>query len=75
MDDAGAEAMWAQANINVTQQRIIKQHLHHHYGKRVFIPEKKCSYGEYKYYKDVDMSQKPEKCNYWCRDSALVVSK
>jgi hypothetical protein len=86
MDDAGAEAMWAQANINVTQQRIIKRHLRHHFGRRVFIPEKNLSgdseyyhvpisYGEYKYYKDDDMSQKPEKCNYWCRDSALVVSK
>jgi predicted nuclease of restriction endonuclease-like RecB superfamily len=86
MDDSGAEAMWAQANVNITQQRIIKRHLRHHFGKRVFIPEKKLSFdseyykvpiffGEYKYYKDNDTSQKAEKCNYWCRDSTLVVSK
>jgi hypothetical protein len=86
MDDVGVEAMWLQANINITQQRIIKRHLHHHFGRRVFIPKKKLScdseyyhapisFGEYKYYKDNDTSQKPEKCNYWCRDSALVVSK
>jgi hypothetical protein len=86
MDDAGAEAMWAQANVNITQQRIIKRHLRHHFGKRVFIPEKKLSFdseyykvpiffGEYKYYKDNDTSQKAEKCNYWCRDCTLVVSK
>ncbi len=32
-------------------------------------------FGEYKYYKDGDKTQKPEKCNYWSRDAALVVSK
>ncbi len=32
-------------------------------------------YEEYKYYKDGDKTQKPEKCNYWSRDAALEVSK
>jgi hypothetical protein len=50
MDDAGAEAMWAQANVNITQQSIIKRHLCHHFGKRVFIPEKKLSFDS-EYYK------------------------
>jgi hypothetical protein len=27
------------------------------------------------YYKDGNKSQKPEKCNYWCTDAALVDSK
>ena len=27
MDDAGAEAMWSEANVNITQQRIVKRHL------------------------------------------------
>ena len=86
MYEASAEAMWCEANINVTQQRILKRHFRHHFGKRVFIPENKILgdskyyqvlmyFGEYKYYKDGDKTQKPEKCNYWSRDAALVVSK
>jgi hypothetical protein len=62
LDDASAQAMWRDANINVTQQQIIKKHLHFHFGKRVFVPEKEISrdyesyfiptvYGEYKHYK------------------------
>jgi hypothetical protein len=73
-------------HINVTQQRIIKKHLRFHFGKRLFIPEqqisKDCenyyvptSYGEYKYYKKGDRSQKPERCSYWCRDASIVVAK
>ncbi len=31
--------------------------------------------GEFKYYKNGNRSQKPEKCNYGCRDAASVVSK
>jgi hypothetical protein len=29
-------------------------------------------YGEYKYYKDGNQSQKPEKCTYWSQNAALV---
>jgi hypothetical protein len=65
MDETSAEAMWCEANINVTQQRILKRHFRHHFGKRVFIPENKILgdskyyqvpmyFGEYKYYKDGD---------------------
>jgi hypothetical protein len=32
-------------------------------------------YGEYKYFKDGDKSQKAEKCSYWSRDASLVVNK
>ncbi len=60
LDDASAQAMWSDANINVTQQRIIKKHLRFHFGKRLFIPKQQIgidcdnyyvptSYGEYKY--------------------------
>jgi hypothetical protein len=40
MDDVGAEAMWSQANISITQQRIIKRHLRHHFwGKSIYTQE------------------------------------
>jgi len=84
MDEVSTEAMWADANINVTQQRIIKRHLRYYFGKRIFLAEKAIandysiysvptSYGEYRYYKDGDRSQKPEKCTYWSRNAAVVV--
>jgi hypothetical protein len=74
LDDASAQAMWSNANINVTQQQIIKKHLRFHFGKHVFVPEKEISwdcesyfiptvYGEYKRYKKGDRSQKPERCS------------
>jgi hypothetical protein len=86
LGDVSALAMWSDANINVTQQRIIKKHLRFHFGKRLFIPEECISkdgehhsvpttYGEYKYYKKADRSQKPERCSYWCRDASIVISK
>jgi hypothetical protein len=86
LDEQSTAAMWADANINYTQQRIIKKHLWLHFGKRLFIPESTFSadhmhyyiptyYNEYKYYKNGDKLQKPEKCHYWCRDPSLVVAK
>ncbi len=41
MDEAAAEAMWADGNINITQQQIIKRHFRYHFGKRIFIAERK----------------------------------
>jgi hypothetical protein len=86
MNEAAAEAMWADANINITQQQIIKQHLRYQFGKRIFIAGNKMSsesdyysvptrYRKYKHYKDGDKSQKPEKCSFWSRDASLVVKK
>ena len=86
MNEAVAQAMWADANINHTQQRILKRHLRQCFGKRIFIPENHISveanfysvptfYGEYKHYKDGDKSQKAEKCAYWSRDASLVLKK
>jgi hypothetical protein len=84
LDEPSAEAMWSDANINETQQRITRRHLWFHCGKRLFIAEEKnqedfkyypTSYGSFNYYKDGDMSQKAEKCSYWSRDASLVVSK
>jgi hypothetical protein len=47
-DEAAAEAMWADANINITQPQITKRHLRYHFGKRIFIAENKiaseCNY-------------------------------
>jgi hypothetical protein len=40
MDGAAAEAMWADANINISQQCIIKRHLRYCIGKRIFVAEK-----------------------------------
>ncbi len=31
LDEASAESMWSNANINITQQRILRQHLHFHF--------------------------------------------
>jgi hypothetical protein len=84
MDATNAAAMWSDANVNITQQRIIKKHLRVHFGKRLFIPEKIFSadlqryyvptaYGDCKFHKDGDHTQKPEKCPYWTRDASLVV--
>jgi hypothetical protein len=84
MDETATEAMWADANINIAQQRIIKRHLRYCFGKRIFLAEKYIAsdyslysvptfYGEYKYYKDGDQSLKPETCAYWSRNAALVV--
>lgn len=39
LDATSALAMWSDANLNYTQQGIIKKHLWHHFGKRLFIPE------------------------------------
>jgi len=86
LDSTSALAMWSDANINYTQQRIIKKHLRLHFGRRLFISETTFSndsehyyvptyYGEYKHYKQGDKTQKPERCSYWCRDPSLVVSK
>jgi hypothetical protein len=86
MSEAAAETMWADANINITQQRIIKRYLRYQFGKRFFIAENKISlecdyysvptrYGEYKHYKDGNKSQKPEKCSFWSRDASQVVKK
>jgi hypothetical protein len=86
MPESAARAMWADANINITQQWILKKHLRYQFGKRIFIAENKLSmdcnyysvpthYGEYKYFKDGDKSQKAEKCSYWSRDASLVVNK
>ena len=85
MDAPSAEAMWSDANVNVVQQRIIRRHLRHHFGKRLFIPQtifaedrKHYSvdtyYDCFKYYKGGDKLLKPEKCPYWFRDPAEVVS-
>jgi hypothetical protein len=41
LDEASMEAMWSDANINVVQQRIIRKHLKFHFGKRLFLPQKK----------------------------------
>jgi hypothetical protein len=62
LDDASAQAMWSDANINIIQQQTIKKHLCLHFGKHVFVPEKEINrdcesyfiptvYGEYKHYK------------------------
>jgi len=45
MTEAVAQAMWADANINHTQQRILKRHLRQCFGKRIFIPENHFSGG------------------------------
>ncbi len=85
LDSASTLAMWSDANVNYTQQRIIKKHLRLHFGKRLFLPDTTVeedndhyavptSYGEYKYYKNKDMAQKPERCPHWCRDPSLVVA-
>jgi hypothetical protein len=39
LDEQSTVAMWADANINYTQQIIIKKHLWLHFGKWLFIPE------------------------------------
>ncbi len=86
LDEKSTAAMWADANINYTQQRIVKKHLRLHFGKRLFIPETTFNtdheqryvptyYNEQKYYKNGDKTQKPERCHYWCRDPSLVVAK
>jgi hypothetical protein len=85
LDEQSTAAMWTDANINYTQQRIIKRHLRLHFGKRLFIPDSTFSsdhehyyiptyYNEYRYYKNGDKTQQPERCHYWCRDPSLVVA-
>jgi hypothetical protein len=44
MTESAAEAMWADANINITQQQILKKHLCYQFGERIlFIVENKLS--------------------------------
>jgi hypothetical protein len=63
-----------------------KKHLRLHFGKRIFIPDSTLSsdheqyyvptyYNECRYYKNGDKMQKPERCQYWCQDPSVVVSK
>ncbi len=64
MNEAAVEAVWADANINATQQHIVKRHLWYYFDKHIFIAENKIAsesdyysvptyYGEYKHYKDM----------------------
>jgi hypothetical protein len=75
LDEKSTAAMWADADINYTQKRIIKRHLRLHLGKRLFIPDSTFNadheryfvptyYNEYRYYKNCDTTQKPERCQY-----------
>ncbi len=84
LDATNAAAMWSDANVNITQQRLLKKHLRLHFGKRLFIPEQMFTndleryhiptfYGDYKFYKNDDLTQKPKKCPYWYRDASVVV--
>jgi hypothetical protein len=85
LDAASTLAMWSDANINYTQQRIIKKHLRLHLGKHLFLPDTRIesdnlhysvltSYGQYKYYKGGNTAIKPERCSYWYRDPSIVVA-
>jgi hypothetical protein len=62
------------------------QALVHHFVKWLFIPQNvfqedrehyhvKTHYGCYKYYKDNDRLQRPEKCPYWTGDASEIVPK
>jgi hypothetical protein len=75
LDSASTLAMWTDANVNYTQQRIIKKHLRVHFGKCLFILNTKVEddndhysvqtfYRDYKYYKNGDKTVKPERCSY-----------
>jgi hypothetical protein len=71
MDAGSAEAMWSNSNVNVVQQRIIRRHLRHHFGKQIFIPQEifdddrrhyiiETHYDCFKHYKGDDTLLKPE---------------
>jgi hypothetical protein len=75
LDERSTSVVWADANINYTQQRIIKKHLWLHFGKRLFIPDstfnidhEQCYvpiyYNEYRFYKNGEKMQKLECCQY-----------
>ncbi len=85
LDPASSLAMWSDANVNYNK-RIVKKHLQHHFGKQIFILETMFSedsdhysvlmfYNEYKCYKNVDETHKPQRCSYWRRDPSNVVLK
>jgi hypothetical protein len=84
LDEASTEAMWSDTNVNVVQQHIIRRHLKFHFGKRLFLPQRilkddqdhyevETQYGSYKFYKNGDTAQKPEKRPYWLQDASAVV--
>jgi hypothetical protein len=50
LDEKSTAAMWADANINHTQQRIIKKHLRLHFGTWLFIPESTLNADHEQYY-------------------------
>jgi hypothetical protein len=63
--------MWADTNINYTQQWIMKRHIRPHLGKWLFLTESTFNvdheqhyvptyYNEYRHYKNGDKMQKPE---------------
>ncbi len=62
LDEASAETMWSGANINITQQRILRAPLAPFWEENFYFREKilhnvkyyqvPMSFGEYKYYKD-----------------------
>ncbi len=69
LDEPSAEATWIDANINETQQQIIRWHLQFYFGKKDFYCREKIKedvkyyqvptpYGTFKYNKDGDKSQK-----------------
>jgi hypothetical protein len=72
--------------VNIVQQQIIHKHLKFHFGKRIFLPAKvfkdnrvhynvETFYDCYKYYRDNNIMQKPEKCLYLTRDASEIVCK
>ena len=64
MDEVTAAAMWADANVTLTQQKIVKKHLWHVFGSCVIVPETKQHilgdmdsgvqpvFGKYSYYRN-----------------------
>jgi hypothetical protein len=76
LDSASTPAMWSDANVSYTRQCIIKKHLCLQFAKCLFLSDTTVeenidhyavptSYGEYKYHKNKNMAQKPERCPHW----------
>jgi len=86
LDKVTAKAMWHEANISKTQQRVPKRYFHAHFSKKVIIPKAllglliqlgvPTQYGEYKCDQQLESGpQDPDQCQFWYQDISIVVTK
>jgi hypothetical protein len=53
LDDANTQAIWSDANINVMQECLIKEHFSSHFGQHIFLPHQAIINDSHNYYPEL----------------------